>query len=72
MNRISPDDDEDPSVEDRGDLDASLNFIVPPVWLSEGTLELTAFVNYDEADVDEILYDNNAVQAAVPVVRLAL
>jgi len=69
LNQISPDDDDDPSVHDRGDLEASLNFIVPPVWLAEGTLEMTAFVNYEERDVDETRGDNNAVQASVSVVR---
>ena len=69
INRISPDDDGDPSVNDRGSLDASLNFILPPVWLAEGTLEMTAFVNYQEEDIDEINGDNNAVQASVPVVQ---
>ena len=67
MNRISPDGDENPSVNDRGNLDASLNFIVPPAWLTEGTLDLTAFVNYAESEVDEIRLDNNAVQASVLV-----
>ncbi len=67
LNRITPDDDDDPSVNDRGNLDASLNFIVPPVWLAEGALEMTAFVNYEEEDVDETRVDNNAAQAAVPV-----
>jgi hypothetical protein len=68
LNRITPDDDENPSVNDRGSLDASLNFIVPPVWLAGGTLEMTAFVNYEEEDIDETRGDNNAVQASVPVV----
>jgi hypothetical protein len=68
LNRITPDDDDDPSVNDRGSLDASLNFIVPPVWLAEGALEMTAFVNYEEEDVDETRGDNNAVQASVSVV----
>ena len=66
-NRITPDGDEDPSAHDRGDLAASLNFIVPPSWLAEGSLELTAFVNYHEADLDETRTDNNAVQATVAV-----
>jgi Bacterial Ig domain len=68
INQVSPDGDEDPSRTDRGNLDASLNFMLPPVWLSEGTLELTAFVNYHEENMDETRDDNNAVQAAVPVV----
>jgi len=68
LNRITPDDDDDPSVNDRGSLEASLNFIVPPVWLAEGTLEMTAFVNYEEEDVDETRGENNAVQASVSVV----
>ena len=69
LSRITPDDDDDPSVNDRGNLDASLNFIVPPAWLAEGTLEMTAFVNYEEEDIDETRVDNNAVQASVAVVR---
>ena len=69
INRVAPDADEDPSVADRGNLDASLNFIVPPVWLAEGSLEMTAFVNYHEEDMDEVRDDNNAVQAAVSVQR---
>jgi hypothetical protein len=68
FNEIVPDDDADPTASDRGALDASLNFIVPPAWVTEGTLELTAFVNYQEEDVDETRSDNNAVQAAVSVV----
>ncbi|MBF8255889.1 MAG: hypothetical protein HW375_796, partial [Anaerolineales bacterium] len=68
LSRITPDDDDDPSVNDRGNLDASLNFIVPPVWLAEGTLEMTAFVNYEEEDVDETRDENNAAQASVSVV----
>ncbi|MEX2030728.1 MAG: Ig-like domain-containing protein [Anaerolineales bacterium] len=68
FNEIVPNDDEDPTATDRGALDASLNFFVPPVWLTEGTLELTAFVNYQERDVDETRSDNNAVQASVSVV----
>jgi hypothetical protein len=69
LNRIVPDGDDDPSVDDRSDLEASLNFIVPPVWLAEGTLEMTAFVNYQEGDIDETRGDNNAVQASVSVVQ---
>jgi len=68
VNEITPDADEDPVANDRASLEASLNFIVPPAWLAEGTLELTAFVNYREEDLDEIRTDNNVVQASVRVV----
>ncbi|MGH2627630.1 MAG: hypothetical protein ACRDHY_13380, partial [Anaerolineales bacterium] len=67
LNRILPDDDPDPVASDRVDVDASLNFILPPAWMTEGTLELTAFVNYREEDMDEIRSDNNALQAGVSV-----
>jgi hypothetical protein len=69
INEIVPDEDEDPVSTDRGNLDASLNFIVPPVWLAEGALDLTAFANYREEDMDEILVENNVVQASVAVTR---
>ena len=67
INRVSPDGDENPSVADRGNLDASLNFVIPPVWLAEGSLEMTAFVNYHEENMDEVRDDNNVVQASVSV-----
>lgn len=67
LSRILPDGDADPVASDRARVDASLNFIVPPVWLTEGTLEMTAFVNYHEEDMDETRSDNNAVQAGVTV-----
>lgn len=68
INRIQPDADSDPSRSDRGDVNASLNFILPPAWLEAEKLELTAFINYHEDDMDETRGDNNAVQAAVSVV----
>ena len=67
INTIVPDGDEDPTDTDRANLDASLNFILPPAWLTGDKLELTAFVNYEEENVDETRGDNNAVQAAVAV-----
>jgi len=67
INTIVPDGDEDPTDTDRANLDASLNFILPPAWLTGDKLELTAFVNYEEENVDETRGDNNVVQAAVAV-----
>ncbi|HET7011785.1 MAG TPA: Ig-like domain-containing protein, partial [Anaerolineales bacterium] len=67
INTLLPDGDEDPSESDRNTLETSLNFILPPAWLTGDRLELTAFVNYEEEDMDETRGDNNAVQAAVRV-----
>lgn len=60
INEVVPDEDENPIWNDRGDLDNTLNFILPPHWVSSPhPLEFTVHANYEGENVDETDFDNN-------------
>jgi hypothetical protein len=52
----------------RPDLTLTLDFLIPPGWYSSpGGLILTAYVNYQEENVDECCTDNNFMRANLNV-----
>lgn len=61
-NTILPDEDPNPVANDRGSLDATLNFTLPASWVErvgDGSLDLTLFVNYEGENAAEVDYANN-------------
>lgn len=59
INRIAPEDTEDPVGDHRPDLSKTLNFLLPASWVAGETLQLLPEVNPDGRDGDEATFDNN-------------
>lgn len=69
-NRITPDEDLNPVKNDRGDLNASLNFTLPASWIDTvggGSLDLSLWVNYEGEGVPEVNYRNNRLHESFTV-----
>ncbi len=66
MNRVVPDNDPDPVSSDRGDLNATLNFLLPADWIEPGLLlQLQAEVNPLPSPVEETDRTNNGLVANI-------
>ncbi len=68
LNQVVPDDDVDPVRSDRGDIDATLNFMLPPAWVdSSRTLRLTVHANYEGENLAETSFDNNRLEKTIEI-----
>lgn len=69
-NTILPDEDLDPVRNDRGNINATLNFSLPSSWIDrvgDGSLDLTLWVNYEGENVPEVNYRNNRLHETFTV-----
>ena len=70
LNRIFVSEIDNPVSAYRGDLTRTLNFMLPPAWVSSaGTLSITAMINPRGVDVLESGYDNNTITLPLVVTQ---
>lgn len=72
FNAVIPDAEPSPVTNDRGDINATLNFLMPTGWIPEdvppvASLDLEVTVN-DRRSVEETDYDNNSVTGLLNLV----
>jgi hypothetical protein len=66
INSVLPDEDTNPVLRDRSDINASLNFMLPMDWNGlPANVPFTLFVNYLGENETETRYDNNVLQRSI-------